>query len=167
MDARMLVAYATYAGSTMDVARTIAETIGKNGTAVDVIPVKEDPDVGAYDAVVIGSAVQHASWLPEAIEFLKTNQVKLANVPVALFCVHIQNIGSDETSRMNRRAYLDEARRVIAPAVEGYFPGKFDRRGAELLLPPLVARFVPPIDLRKWDQIRGWAEDTRAVLTQI
>ena len=167
MKRRLLIAYASYAGSTADVARAIGESMGVNGITVDVIPVREKPVLDTYDAVVIGSAVQYAKWLPEAIEFVKANQATLSKVPVALFCVHIQNTGSDETSRRNRLAYLDEARQYVTPAAEGFFAGKFDRRGAELLLPGLVARFVPPIDMRKWHLIHGWAEEVQPVLASL
>lgn len=46
-----------------------------------------------YQAVVVGSAVHRGQWLPEAVEFVKTNQEALGHMPVALFCVHITNRG--------------------------------------------------------------------------
>ena len=36
----------------------------------------------------------------------------------------------------------------LQPVAEGYFAGKFDRRGAALMLPGWLARFVPPLDFR-------------------
>jgi hypothetical protein len=75
---------------------------------------------------------------------------------VALFCVHIQNLADDETSRRNRLAYLDRVRPLVQPVAEGFFAGRFDRRGARLLLPKVVAWMVPTIDLRDWKKIRGW-----------
>ena len=43
MDNRILVTYATRAGSTAEVAAAIAETLAARGYAVDVKPVKEKP----------------------------------------------------------------------------------------------------------------------------
>lgn len=167
MNNRVLVAYATHCGSTIDVAASIGETLADQGLGVDVKPIKENPQVDGYQAVLIGSAVQHAQWLPEAVNFVKTNQSALNRVPVALFCVHIQNLGDDETSRQNRLAYLNNVRPLLLSVAEGFFAGKFDRRGAALLLPGWIARFVPPLDFRNWKKIRAWAEGTRPLLLQL
>ena len=58
----------------------------------------------------------------------------------------------------NRLAYLDAVRPLIQPVAEAFFAGRFDRRGAALLLPGLVARFLPTLDFRNWEKIRAWAE---------
>jgi menaquinone-dependent protoporphyrinogen oxidase len=157
MNNRVLIAYATYAGSTIEVAAAIGETVGARGFSVDVKPIQEKPPVDGYQAVLIGSAVQRGNWLPEAIDFVKANQPALQRVPVALFCVHIQNLGNDETSRQKRLAYLNEVRPLLQPVDEGFFAGRFNRRGAALLLPGWLARLVPNIDLRNWETIRAWA----------
>ena len=154
---RVLVAYATCTGSTVEVAAVIGEMLGARGFSVDVKPVHEKPPVADYQAVLIGSAVQHGHWLPEAIDFVKANRATLQRVPVALFCVHIQNMGNDAASRQKRLAYLNEVRPLVQIVDEGFFAGRFNRRGAALLLPGWLARLVPNIDLRNWESIRGWA----------
>jgi len=164
MNNRVLIAYATYAGSTIDVVNVISETLSDHDLSMDIKPIKEKPQIDGYRAVLIGSAVQHAQWLPEALEFVKTNQFILNRLPVVLFCVHIQNLGDDETSRQNRQAYLDEVRFLLQPVAEGFFAGKFDRRGAALLLPSWLARFIPPLDFRDWKKIRAWAESLPPLL---
>ena len=155
MKNRVLVAYASATGSTVDVAAAIGETLGANGVSVDVKPIKGDLHSDDYQAVLIGSAVQNGQWLPEAIEFVQANQQALNRVPVALFCVHIQNLGNDESSQRNRLAYLDAVRPLLQPVAEAYFAGRFDRRGAALMLPGWLARFVPPLDFRNWKKIRA------------
>jgi menaquinone-dependent protoporphyrinogen oxidase len=157
MSNHVLIAYATHAGSTVEVAAAIGETLGAHGFAVDVKPIQDKPPVDEYQAVLIGSAVHHGHWLPEAIDFVKVNQPALSHVPVALFCVHIQNMGNDETSRQRRLAYLNEVRSLVQPIDEGFFAGRFNRRGAALLLPDWLAHLVPNIDLRNWETIRTWA----------
>jgi menaquinone-dependent protoporphyrinogen oxidase len=159
MSNRALLAYASAMGSSMEVATTIGETLGARRFSVDVRPIKEQPHVDGYQAALLGSAVQYGSWLPEAVEFVKTNQRALNQLPVALLCVHIQNLGDDETSLKNRLAYLDAVRPLLQPATEGFFTGRFDRRGAALMLPGWLARFVPPLDFRNWVKIRAWAEN--------
>ena len=161
---RILIAHASYAGSTAEVARAIGESLSAQGFAIDVKPVQDSPEVGEYQAVLIGSAVQYARWLPEAVDFVKSNQQALNQAPLALFCVHIQNLGDDLSSRQNRLAYLDDVRPLVHPLAEGFFAGKFDRRGAALLLPTLLARIMPPIDLRKWKKIEAWTKSTGQLL---
>jgi len=154
---RVLIAYATYAGSTVEVAAALGETLGARGFAVDVKPIQDKPPIDDYQAVLIGSAIHHGNWLPEAIDFVKANQAALKRVPVALFCVHIQNMGNDEASRQRRLAYLNEVRPLVQLVDEGFFAGRFNRRGAALLLPGWLAHLVPNIDLRNWETIRTWA----------
>ncbi|CAG0936533.1 menaquinone-dependent protoporphyrinogen oxidase [Thermoflexales bacterium] len=164
MNNRVLIAYATNAGSTAEVAATIGETLGARGLALDVKPIQDRPQLDDYQAVLIGSAIHRGHWLPEAIDFVKANQAALNHMPVALFCVHIQNTGSDETSRQRRVAYLNEVRLLLQPIDEGFFAGRFNRRGAMLLLPGWLARLVPNIDLRNWETIRAWATSVSPLL---
>ncbi|HSD85170.1 MAG TPA: flavodoxin domain-containing protein [Anaerolineae bacterium] len=161
---RVLIAYATYAGSTVEVAAAIGETLGARGLAVDVKPIQDKPQLDDYQAVLIGSAIHRGHWLPEGIDFVKANQAALQRMPVALFCVHIQNTGSDEPSRQRRLAYLNEVRPLVQPMAEGFFAGRFNRRGARLLMPGWLARLMPTIDLRNWETIRAWAINLSAHL---
>ena len=118
----------------------------------------DNPALEDYDGVLIGSAVQRGNWLPEAIEFVKTNQQALSKRPVAIFTVHIQNLGKDQKSEQKRLAYLDDIRPFIHPVDATFFAGRFNRKGAKLLLPHIVAFFIPPMDFRQWDEIRAWAD---------
>lgn len=154
----VLVAYASATGSTVDVAAALGETLGERGFRVDVQPIRADLPLGGYDRVLIGSAVQHGTWLPEAIAFVEENQAALDRVPVGLFCVHIQNGGDDESSCRKRAAYLDAVRPLVGPVAEGFFMGRFNRRGARLMLPGWLARFVPTLDFRNWDRVHAWGE---------
>ena len=48
---------------------------------------------------------------------------------------------------------------MIDPVGEAFFAGKFDRRGAALMLPDLLARLMPPMDMRKWEKMQEWARE--------
>ena len=58
-----------------------------SGVQVDVLPVQEVKDLSPYRAVVVGSAIQAAQWLPEAMQFVQAHQGELARKPFAAFLV--------------------------------------------------------------------------------
>ena len=90
MAGKILVAYATRAGSTTEAAQAIAEALRALyswGDTVDVLPVKAVNDLSPYRAVIAGSAIRMGHWLPEAVDFVTKNQAELAKVPVAFFLV--------------------------------------------------------------------------------
>lgn len=161
MNKRVLIAYATRTGSTVQVAAAIGETLGARGYAVDVKPIKENPSTSGYDAVIVGSAVNGAQWLPEAVEFVSNNRQALGQTPVALFCVHIMNLGSDEKSKANRLAYLNKVRALVKPVDEAFFAGMGMNPEKESGFTRWVYRTFkigPEGDCRDWTQIRAWAE---------
>lgn len=58
MNERILVAYATKAGSTAEVAEVIGQVLRETGATVDVLPARAVEDLTPYRAVIIGSAVR-------------------------------------------------------------------------------------------------------------
>lgn len=157
MNERILIAYATRAKSTYEIAAEIGKNLGQQGFDVDVIPVKDNPSLDEYHAVILGSAIRMGSWLPEAVEFVKENQPALGSMPVALFTVHMLNTGDDEDSYLNRMAYLDKVRPLLDDPEEVYFAGKIDY--ARLSFPDrFIAKMVKAVeeDKRDWEAIRSW-----------
>jgi len=157
---RILVTYATRAGSTVGVADAIAIVLRKRGFLVTVRSVKDNPSVKGYQAVIIGSAIRRGSWLPEAVSFVAANREALRRVRVALFTVHMLNRGSDEISRHNREAYLAPLRSLVVPVTHVFFSGKMDPERLSLIDRLMVRAVKSPIgDYRDWDQISGWAQN--------
>jgi menaquinone-dependent protoporphyrinogen oxidase len=162
MNRRILVGYATRNGSTVGVAQAIGETLGARGYAVDVKPLKDGPSLEGYNAVVLGSAINGARWLPEALGFVRANEAALGAVPLAVFCVHAMNCGSDAKETKKRQAYLDQVRALVHPAHEAYFPGRgptAQDTSASMLW--LYRTFGGDIegDGRDWTAIRAWAHE--------
>ena len=159
MNKRILVTYATRAGSTVEVAAAIGEVIAARGFEVDVKPIKEKPSLDGYQAVLVSSAIRMGNWLPEAIEFVKNNQEVLNQMPVALCTVHMLNREDDEESRANRLAYLKDVRPLLDSAEEVFFAGKFDMSRLSFL-DRMISKAVKAVDedCRDWKKIRGWAQ---------
>ncbi|MBN2247670.1 MAG: flavodoxin [Coriobacteriia bacterium] len=161
MSKRVLVGYATRTGSTTGVAEAIGRTLSERGYAVHVKPLREKPSPGGYDAVVVGSAINGAAWLPEAIGWVESNTTVLGDIPTAVFCVHSMNGGGDEKQTRKRLAYLEKVRAAVTPAAEGFFLGK----GPTADDSSLIARWAFKTfggtaegDARDWNKIKAWAE---------
>ncbi len=158
MNKTVLVTYATRAGSTAEIAAAIGETLAARGFRVEVKPVKSQPPLAGYDAVILGSAIRMGNWLPEMVKFIQTNQSALNALPVALFTVHMLNAGDDETSRAAREAYTASVRALLPNAPEVFFTGLMDFSRLSLL-DRFISNMVKAVesDQRDWEKIRAWA----------
>ncbi len=162
---KILVTYATRAGSTVEVAAKIGDALSANGATVDVRPIKNVRDVNGYAAVVIGSAIRMGNWLPEAVEFVKKNQAQLNKAPTAFFTVHLLNAADDAESRAKREAYTEPVRKIVAPKAETFFAGKMEYAKLSLFESMMSkAMKAPEQDLRDWNKIRSWAESLALAL---
>lgn len=81
---KILVAYATLAGSTGEVAHAVAEEVVRSGAQVDVLPLDEVKGLEGYDGVVVG-APMIMGWHRAAARFLRRNRSALQHMPLALF----------------------------------------------------------------------------------
>ena len=85
MSIRILVAYASKYGSTMEIARKVGDVLTTAGLKVDVGAAEKVTDLTPYDAVVLGSAVYAGTWRQEAVKFLEDYKASLTRIPVWLF----------------------------------------------------------------------------------
>jgi menaquinone-dependent protoporphyrinogen oxidase len=155
---KALIAYASATGSTAEVAAAIGKTLSGRGFAVEVRPVKDNPPVAGYAAVLIGSAIQGGKPLPEAAGFIRANREALQEVATALFLVHFFFRGDGEGDVKMRESYVEEIRPLLPRAPVRFFAGRFDSRTTAYGLPKWLARLTPTIDRRDWGKIRAWAE---------
>jgi menaquinone-dependent protoporphyrinogen oxidase len=171
MNAKILVTYASQAGSTAEVAEAIAQTLSSGGASIDLIPMRDVRDLSPYRAVVAGSAIHGQKWLPEGMQFLRTHQAELRTKPFAAFMVCI-TLGSKYAAqyRTGIMAWMDPVRNLVKPVSEGFFAGKLDFSKLPLTFNILLLRLavalgaLPKGDYRDWNAIRAWAETTRPLL---
>ena len=104
---RVLVAYATFAGSTTEVAQVVGEELGKVGLRVEVLPIGEVREVQGYDAVVVG-APMILGWHRQALSFLRRHREALQRTPLAAFVTAMSLTQTGETSVEGVPITLDE-----------------------------------------------------------
>ena len=172
MNNKILVTYASKAGSTVGVAEAIGKTLAEGGAQVDVLPMQEVKDLDAYRAVVAGSAIRNRKWLPEAMQFVRTHQAILARKPFATFLVCMTlAMSNGEKYRDSVADWIQPVRAFVKPVSEGQFAGvlnisKISSLGDRLKFRLSVAMGVwKEGDHRDWNAIRAWSESIRPLLT--
>jgi menaquinone-dependent protoporphyrinogen oxidase len=104
---RILVAYATMAGSTVDVAQAVADELARSDVQVDVLPLSEVGDLAAYDGVVVG-APMIMGWHRAALRFLRHNRRVFQRIPLAVFITCMRLTQSGDTRVGGVPVYVDE-----------------------------------------------------------
>ena len=171
MSDRILVAYASQAGSTAGVAEAIGRTLAESGAQVDVRPMRDVQDLGPYRAVVAGSAIHGGKWLPEAMQWMKGHQAALLQKPFAAFLVCITlSMRDADKYRPGVADWMQPVRALVRPVGEGLFAGALDFSKLPVTKDTLFMH-LPVIfgawklgDHRDWDAIRTWAADLKPLL---
>ncbi|MCJ7701476.1 MAG: flavodoxin domain-containing protein [Anaerolineales bacterium] len=165
MSDKMLVTYASRAGSTAGVAEAVGKTLTAGGAAVDVLPMDAVTDLSAYRAVVAGSAIQNQGWLPEAVRFIQAHQAALAPKPVAIFSVCMTlAMRKGESYRPAIAEWVSPVRQLVCPVSEGLFAGVLEIGKIPSFSDRLKFRLSVLFgvwsegDHRDWEAIRAWAE---------
>jgi menaquinone-dependent protoporphyrinogen oxidase len=170
---RVLVTYATFAGSTAEVAETVGAVLENNDANstplnVSVLPAPEVDELKAYDAVVFGSAVRYGKLHPDAMAFVDKHGDALQSLPLALFVVCMTMREPSEENRQAVNEYLDPLREKLPgvnPVSVGLFAGVLDP-GKLGFVARMATRMVkvPEGDHRNWEKIEDWARALRSTL---
>ncbi len=171
MSNKILVTYASRAGSTAEVAQAIGQTLVDNGAQVDVRPMNDVRDLSPYRAVVAGSAIRGQKWLPEAVQFMQTHRAELAQKSVAEFTVCITlAMKNGEQYRSGVRDWVAPVRALVQPVSEGLFAGMLDFSKLPFNWDTLMLRLTvalgifPRGDHRDWNAIHAWAGSLKSAL---
>lgn len=165
MSDKILIAHATKAGSTREVAEAIAEELRSRGAEVDVSPANDVKKVSAYTAVIVGSAIRMGKLLSDATKFVKKHEKTLNELPVAYFVVCMTMKDDTEENRTTVEAYLDPVCELVEPVDMGLFAGAINY--SKLSFPARTmskAMKVSEGDFRDWDAIRDWTRQVHQKL---
>jgi menaquinone-dependent protoporphyrinogen oxidase len=160
MNNRILVTYASKAGSTMEVAERIAKNLSSQNLPVDIQPVGKGTDLTQYQAVVLGSAIRAGNLLPEVKAFMEKHQEQLSQKFFGIFIVCLTMKDETEENYKTVSAYLEPVRAQVKPDKEGLFAGTMNSSKLGFLERMLMkAMKAPEGDYRSWEAIDTWTEE--------
>ena len=162
--------YGTKHGSTAEIAARIGERFTAAGFDTDVLQANLGIDVAKYDAMVVGSPMYAARWLPEPAVLLIANGERISDMPIALFSVGMIDVKHAGKLREEHDAWMEKAFEqdgvqltIVSTAT---FNGAFWRRNLPIYLRIIDATFRITLsgDHRQWDVIERWSDDTAELL---
>ncbi len=124
---KVLIAYASKAGSTAEIAAAIGDVFNKNGADVTVERIKNVKDISAYQAVVVGSLIRMGSWVPEAKNFVEANKDTFGKIPTAFFTACDTMKEDNEKNRAEVAGYLEPIHQYSNPWKAACSAGKWIR----------------------------------------
>ena len=167
---KIMIAYDSKHGSTILIVNKMGEVLCEDGFQVDMEFAAKIDDISSYDAVVVGSPIYWATFLPGTILFLSTHKDTLGTIPVAVFAV--STYVDPETGLVYEDALVVFINPILAQFPQftpldpiGLIPGQFSFR--ELYPFELLSmRSVPyeEYDYLNLDVAGAWAEEIGELL---
>lgn len=158
---KIVIAYATRAGSTAETALLIGERFESAGFRVETRDLRQGIDPSLYDGFVIGSAIRAGRWLSEAVRFVASHKERLQEGPTALFLTSLYLKDPTLENREKVLSFIKAQADSVRPLSVGLFPGVMDpsRLG---FFAGLIAKAIkaPEGDFRKKEEITLWADQT-------
>jgi menaquinone-dependent protoporphyrinogen oxidase len=154
---KVLVVYASRAGSTAEVAEHIARALSDCGAIAKVVSAEEAHGTLDHDAFVVGSAVHHGGWLPEAVRFVEARRRSLSQCPVALFSVGMEAVTAEGRARSLGYGEKVAALLETPPVAVAAFPGAWLPRRTPGLMGVVLRLGTSERDERDLDEVRSWA----------
>ncbi len=157
---KILVAYASEAGSTAEVAAYIKNQIEKEKYEVVLSSVKTVDSVKDYDVVFVGSPIYVGKWKKEATKFIETNQEILKSKQVFYFLT-CMNLATDDPEKLAQvPKFLEHERSLVEPLSEGRFAGVINMKKLSFFKKMMIKMVkAPEGDFRNWDEIANWTNN--------
>ncbi|MFQ3536114.1 MAG: flavodoxin domain-containing protein [Aggregatilineales bacterium] len=156
---KLLVAYATKAGSTAEIAEFMGNALREAGAQADVLPLRQVRDLSGYSGAILGSAIRMGKVLPELVNFVRLHAAALCQMPIAYFNVNMTLMDDTPESRAIVDSYFNPLRAICEPVRVGAFAGRMDYAKLGWLLRFFLSKSkegIPEGDWIDWAAIRTW-----------
>lgn len=165
MDKKVLVAYGSKHGATMEIAERIGDKLRRQGRAADVLEAGGVNELTPYGKIILGSSVYIGRWHKSAVRFLRHNGEALAQMPLWLF-ISGPTGEKDPMEQMEGWLYPKSLEKIIVPLN----PRSIMCFGGKLTIEQLgpFERWIvkkvrfPEGDFRRWDDIDRWTDTVNA-----
>ena len=163
---RILVSAASKHGATAEIAARIGSVLRDAGFDCDISDIATAPDLGEYQAVVLGSGVYAGQWLKDARRFIDANGTALQALPVWLFS---SGPLGDPLKPDDEEAVKAEGIVASTGAREHrLFAGALDKSKLSFGERAIVTAVrAPDGDFRDWVEIEAWAGEIAAALKEM
>jgi menaquinone-dependent protoporphyrinogen oxidase len=157
---KILITYASAHGTTQSIAERIESCM--NATNIGVVtvdPIEENPHLGDFDVIIIGSAIHNGSWLPPATRFMKLSTLFLKEQPrpTWVFSVGMPAKGVAATAEEHKMEKWLKGHVEIRGHT--LFQGRWQQGDLPWGLNWLLLCFGGRVeDRRDWDAIDKWAD---------
>jgi menaquinone-dependent protoporphyrinogen IX oxidase len=169
-ETRVLVTWASKHGATSEIAAAVARGLQEcgagraSGLVAIAVPVEQQPDPTAFDAVVLGSAVYVGRWREDARQYAAEHTAALRGRPVWLFSsgpIGEPPFPADEPYD------AEPMRQLVAAREHRVFPGRLDKHLLTFGERAMVTAMRAPVgDSRDWTAVASWAEEIAATLSR-
>lgn len=150
---RVLVTAACKNGSTTQIAETIRCTLYRHGAYAVSIPPDEVGALTGFDAVVLGSTLDHGGWLSPALQLVERHWPEILERKVWLF----SNDRIDGPTSRLHPATLNELRTKTGAVEHRVFPAAVGQVSLDFADQATVTSLMAPLEQRRNGEIERWA----------
>jgi len=171
-----MVGYATWSGTTHEVATAIGKQLESHGYEIDVIDLKQKLSSKGkeYDAYIIGTSIHASKPTGAFLRFVRNNHEILSSKPTAFFVVCANMYEDTPENRSETSDWLNDALKDIPtiPLLDtGLFGGAVITTGDDFEKLNFLVKFIirsmqksirekmDREDFRDWEKIRSWADE--------
>jgi len=158
---KVLVIYASEAGSTEEVAIFIKDLILEADYEVDLCKVDAVKDITEYDVIMIGSPIYVGKWKKEASNFVENNAEQLQSKKVFYFLTCMNLTSTDQEKLDQVPQFLTYERGLVEPISEGRFAGVINPKKLSFFKRMMIKLVkAPEGDFRDWEEIANWTRNS-------